>query len=82
MSDLVSITKSEGKLHMLGGIMDDQMFTPQELHKCAQLPPLDTQHVVLSRSLTQLQSSLRSSLLHNQQSLSNLLKQIPEKELA
>lgn len=79
MSDLVSVTKSEGKLHMLGGILDEQMFTPQELKNCAQLPPLVTQHVVISKALTQLQSTLRTSLLHNQQKLSSLLKQIPEK---
>lgn len=78
VSDLVSITKSEGKLHMLGGIVDNQMFTPQELQECAQLPPLVTQHLELSRSLTQLQSSLSTNLLYNQQNLSNLLKQIPE----
>ena len=79
VSNLVSATQSESKLHMLGGIMDDQMFTPRELQECAELPPLLTQHMILSRSLTLLQSSLRDSLLHNQKQLSGLIKRIPEK---
>ncbi len=77
VSEMVSITQSESKLHMLGGIMDNQMFTPQELQKCAQLSPLLTQHLVLSRSLTQLQSSLRDNLLHNQRTLTHLIGNIP-----
>lgn len=76
VSHLVSITKSESKLHMLGGVVDDQMFTPQELHQCAQLLSLLTQHLTLSRTLTMVQSSLTNSLQHNQQRLSGLIEQI------
>ena len=78
VSDLVSVTKSEGKLHLLGGIVDDQMVTPQELQSCAQLPPLGTQHLMLSQYMMQLQSSLSNNLLHNQQTLRHFLKQIPD----
>ena len=79
MSDLVAVTKSENKLHMLGGIMDNQMFTPQQMQECAKMPSLLTQHMVLSRTLTQLQSSLRDNLMRNQQTLSGLLGRIDQK---
>ena len=79
ISDLVSVVKSERKLLMLGGLIDNQMFTPQGMKKCAALPPMTAQHLLLSRTLTMSQSFLQTCLMHNQQKLSDLIKHIPEK---
>lgn len=58
--------------------MDDQMFTPEGLQMSAEMLPLHTQHLLLSQTLTMLQSALTNHLLHNQQVLSNLVDHIPE----
>ena len=67
--DLLSSVKSEAKLHMMGGIVDEQIFTPQGIQQCAAIQPMCDQHLVLCRSLTAPQSQLSSSLLSSQQNL-------------
>lgn len=79
VSDLISAANTEGRLHLLGGIVNDQMFTPKGLKKCADLPPMETQHLILTRTLTMSQSALQSHLAYHQQTLSDLLKRMPEK---
>ncbi len=73
----MSALKTEQKLFLLGGIVDDQMFTPQGIKKCVELPSILTQHLVLSRTLTQSQSQLQERLLHCQQNLRTLIKSLP-----
>ena len=78
MSDLISATRSENKLRLLGGVLDGQMLTPQDFQRCAQLPSLFTQYCILSKSLTQLQFSLGNSLSSSQQRLCYLIKNLPK----
>ena len=76
ISDLLSTIKPEAKLHMMGGVVDEQILTPQGLQRCANLQPMLSQHVELSRTLTALQSLLSNSLLSSQQNLCSQIGRI------
>ena len=78
LSALLASTASEPKLHLLGGILEDQMFTPKGLQECAKLPTIEVLRGELVGSLQLAQVMLSHLLQANPQRLSSLLTQIAE----
>ncbi len=61
---------------MLGGVIDDQLFTTEGIQRYAELPNLSVQQLILSRTLTLLQSSLQNNLVYNQQRLCHQIEHL------
>ena len=77
VAELMSIAKSETKLHLLGGVVDNQMLIPQGFQATADLPSFLTQHLILSNTLTALQTSVTNHLSYSPQVLEGLIRRIP-----
>ena len=75
-SSLLSTTKSESKLLLLGGVVDDQLLTPRGLQEYAALPPLEVMHGNILGTLQLSQLMLSMLLQGSSQKLSYLLKSV------
>ena len=73
VSHLLDSLKGEGRLQLLGGVLDDQLLTHRGFHEYAQLPPMETLHQRLVTNLTVSQMILARSLMSGSQRLSQLL---------
>jgi len=76
VSHLLTATKKENKLQMMGGMVDNQLFTPRGMQDCAKLQSLEMQHIELTRTLTSVQSHLSNCLMNSQQHLCSQLGRI------
>ena len=76
IKELLSVTNSESKLHLLGGVVEDIMMTPLGLQDYANLPTLKDLQQILLGTLNQTQMMLVRSLESTPQRLSQLLSQI------
>ena len=76
LADLLSLTKPEPKLHLLGGIVEDTLLTPEGLKSHAKLPNKMALYQQLLGTLMLPQMLLSSSLQSNQMRLSQLLGQL------
>ena len=76
IAHLVTDTKKENKLHMMGGMVEDQLITPKGIKECAKLRPLEEQQINLTMTLTSLQMQLSRYLLSSQQHLCSQLERI------
>lgn len=76
VKDLLSVTNSESKLHLLGGIVEDKMMTPLGVQKYGELPPLEVMQQTILGTLTQTQHTLMKYIQSTPQKLSQLLTQI------
>ena len=75
-SSLLSCTKSETKLLLLGGVVDDQLLTPKGLQEYAALPPVEVLQGNILGTLQLSQLMLSMILQGSSQKLSYLLKSI------
>ena len=75
-SSLLSCTKSETKLLLLGGVVDDQLLTPKGLQEYAALPPVEVLQGNILGTLQLSQLMLSMLLQGSSQKLSYLLKSI------
>ena len=76
--DLLTYTKSEAKLHLLGGMVENQMFTPNGLHEFAELPSIEILQQQLLGTLMLSQMMLGTLLQDTSQRLSQMLRQVAE----
>lgn len=76
VKDLLSATKPESKLHLLGGIIEDTMMTPLGVQEYGELPPLEVVQQAILGTLTQTQHTLMRYIQNTPQKLSQLLTQI------
>ena len=76
VKELLSVTNTESKLHLLGGVVEDVMMTPLGLQDYADLPSLKDLQQILLGTLNQTQMMLARSLQGTPQKLSQLLSQI------
>ena len=76
IKELLSVTNTESKLHLLGGLVEDVMMTPLGLRDYADLPSLKDVQQMLLGTLNQTQMMLVRSLQGTPQKLSHLLLQI------
>ena len=76
--DLVAATKAETKLHLLGGVVEDEIMTPLSLQNYANLPPLEVMHQTILGTLSQTQMMLRMYIESTPQRLSQSLTQISQ----
>jgi large subunit ribosomal protein L10 len=76
IKELLSVTNTESKLHLLGGVVEDVMMTPLGLQNYADLPSLKDMQQILLGTLNQTQMMLARSLQGTSQKLSHLLSQI------
>lgn len=80
VTDLLSCTTKEANLHLLGGVVDNQMFNPRGLQEYADLPSAEKLYQQLLGILTQPQMMLRSHLQAIPQRLSQMLGQVVQEE--
>ena len=80
--DLLSVTGSESKLHLLGGVVEDEMMTPLGLKSYSELPSLEGLQQAILGTLNQTQMTLRWYLQRTPQRLTQLLKQISDSSSA
>ena len=73
VSHLLDCLKGEGKLQLLGGVVEDQLLTHTELHEFANLPPVETLHQKLAATLTLSQTLLAGFLQSGPFRLSQML---------
>ena len=78
VKELLSVTNSEPKLHLLGGVVEDIIMTPLGLQDYANLPSLKDLQQILLGTLNQTQMMLVRSLQSTPQKLSQLLSQISD----
>ena len=76
VKDLLSMMKSESKLHLLGGVVEDRIMTPLSVQKYSDLPPLEVVQQTILGTLTQTQRTLRRYIESAPQKLSQLLAQV------
>lgn len=76
LAPLLSGTKTVAKLHLLGGILDDQLFTPKGLHKYAALPSIDALRGEMIGLLVSPKLAITQVTQASYQRLSTLLGQI------
>ena len=76
VKELLSVTNTESKLYLLGGVVEDTMMTPLGLQDYADLPSLKDLQQILLGTLNQTQMMLTRSLQGTPQKLSQLLSQI------
>ena len=76
VSSLLSHTKSEAKLLLLGGIVDNHLFTPKGLQEYAALPPVEIMQRNILGTLQLSQLMLSMLLQDSSQKLSYLLNSI------
>ena len=74
VSRLLDCLKGEGKLQLLGGVLDDQLLSHRGFQEYAQLPPIESLHQTLVANLTTSQMILTHSLMNGSQRLSQLLE--------
>ncbi len=82
LASLLASTKSEPKLHLLGGLIDNQLFTPKGLSNCAALPTVEVLRGELVGLLRLPSVSMAQALQANSQKLSSLLSQITDSQSA
>ena len=73
VSHLLDCLKGEGKLQLLGGVVEDQLVTHTELQEFANLPPVETLHQKLAATLTLSQTLLAGFLQSGPFRLSQML---------
>ena len=76
VKELLSVTNTESKLHLLGGVVEDTMMTPLGLQDYANLPSLKDLQQILLGTLNQTQMTLTRLVQGTPQKLSQLLSQI------
>lgn len=76
VKDLLSVTRSESKLHLLGGIVEDKMMTPLGVKEYSELPTLKEVQQAILVTLMQTQHTLLRYIQSTPQKLSQLLTQI------
>ena len=79
LKGLLRMTKKQSKLYVLGGILEDQLYTPKGIESLASLPAIQEVHQRLRGLLTLSQSSLVNLLQRSPQDLSSVLKLASEK---
>lgn len=79
ISDLLSVTKQDPKLHLLGGVMEDVLMTPDSMRHCAKLPNKEVVYQQLCSTLSQPQVLLSGMLDSGQMRLSQMLNQLCDK---
>ena len=72
-SHLLNYLKGDGKLQLLGGVLEDQLLTHTEFQEYANLPPVETLHQKLVATLTLSQIVLTGSLQSGPFRLSQML---------
>lgn len=73
LSKLLSVTKLEPKLHLLGGLVEEGLLTPRGLYKYANLPEKIGLQQQLLTTLTIPQATLSNLLLDSSRRLVQLL---------
>ena len=76
LSDLLTVTKGEKKLMVLGGLLENQLFTPKGLDSYTKLPSLEATRQELVGILSHPQTALSSLLQSSAARLSHMLNQI------
>ena len=76
LSDLLAMTKSEKKLLLLGGLLENQLFSPKGLEEYTRLPSLEVMHQELVGILSHPQTMLSCLLQGSAGRLSHMLDQI------
>ena len=80
VSDLLALTRTEHKLHLLGGVVDNTLVTPEGVRNYAKLPDKTTAYQQLLGTLTLPQRMLPNMLQTSQMRLSQMLGQLTETE--
>ena len=76
LSDLLTVTKGEKKLLLLGGLMENQLFSSKGLEDYTKLPSLEVMHQELVGVLSHPQTMLSGLLQGSAARLSCMLDQI------
>ena len=77
--ELLSVMKPEPKLHLLGGVVEDTLVTPEGLRSLAKLPKKTALYQQLLGTLMLPQTLLSTSLVSNQMRLSQMLGQLVDR---
>ena len=75
VKDLVSVTKNEDKLLLLGGVLNNALLTRQDFIDYAKLPTHEELHGQLISQLMMMSSQMTSLLLRHQRNLLSILSQ-------
>ena len=75
VKDLVSVTKNEEKLLLLGGVLNNALLTRQDFLDYAKLPTHEELHGQLISQLMMMSSQMTSLLLRHQRNLLGILNQ-------
>ena len=76
IKELLTVTKTQSKLHLLGGVVEKEIMSPLDLQNYSDLPPLDVLHQAIVMTINQTAMMLRMYIEGTQQRLSQMLTQI------
>ena len=81
INDLLSVLKTESKLYLLGGVVDNELMTPKSIESYSKLPSRDVVHAQLVVNLTVQQQALGRLLFGGTAGrLSSMLNQLSHNE--
>lgn len=80
VSQLLQATKSEQKVLLLGGLVENELMTPNGMKNYSNLPEKTVVYQQLAGTIMQTQLVLSSQLMASQTHLSQLLQQVCSKE--
>ncbi|CAD5122946.1 DgyrCDS11341 [Dimorphilus gyrociliatus] len=80
LSDIIKVTKTLFTIHLLGGVINDTIYTKAGIVDYSQLPTIDIMRAQLLQTLNKLQGQTISNLQYHVSGISSSLKHLSERE--